>query len=191
MTHWLELQEAVYRHGIFINWVASQQLGQPDDLDAIDNDKGKPEFNDRHQILYSTSEFTPSGLGVSRGYRVAKSCPFPNTSVTHLKTDFGAINFIPALQSFLSRHIPHALVSASKYDRFDLYKSILLLLPPMSHTSDLKRLNKLRAHPPTHNRDLRKAPSPGHFDTALVVEDHHLWKSGKGFDGQLFLSMTW
>ncbi|KAG2337403.1 hypothetical protein BDR05DRAFT_978504 [Suillus weaverae] len=109
MTHWLELQEAVFRHGIFLNWV------------ALKDEDEEPTFAD--------SDIIPSGLLTSHGYRVAKSCPFLTVSVSRLQTDFGAVDFIPTLQTFLTHHFPHSSISASQYDHFDLFKSVLLQLP--------------------------------------------------------------
>lgn len=103
--------------------------------------------------------------------------------MSRLQTEFGAVDFIPALQTFLSHHFPNSSIPASQYDRFDLFKSVLLQLPRRDHISDLKRLNRVRAHPSIPNRDRRKPPSPAHFDVAFVVEDHQLWESGTGLDG--------
>ncbi|KAG1898632.1 uncharacterized protein F5891DRAFT_1129435 [Suillus fuscotomentosus] len=173
MTHWLELQEAVFRHGMFLNWVASKGgLGEPLDSDLLEDEDEEPTFAD--------SDIIPSGLLASHGYHVAKSCPFLAVSVSH---HFGAIDFIPALQTFLTHHFPHSSISASQYDRFDLFKSVSLRLPRRDHISDLKRLNRVRAHPAIPNRDRRKPPSPAHFDVVFVVEDHQLWESGTGLDG--------
>ncbi|KAG1786129.1 uncharacterized protein HD556DRAFT_1449985 [Suillus plorans] len=181
MTHWLELQEAIFCHGIYLQWSASQS-DRPFDLDALedqdeDHEAAGLESGTADSLL---SQFIPSGLLTSHGYRVAKSCPFPNVSVSRLQTIFGAIDFIPVLQTFLDHHFPRSSVSASNYDRFDVFKSILLILPKKSHVSDLKQLNCLRAHPPIPNRDRRKPAAPAHFDVAFVVEDHELWKSGTG-----------
>ncbi|KAG1866944.1 hypothetical protein C8R48DRAFT_599934 [Suillus tomentosus] len=185
MTHWLELQEAVFRHGMFLNWVASKGgLGESLDSDLLEDEDEEPTFAD--------SDIIPSGLLASHGYHVAKSCPFLAVSVSRLQTDFGAIDFIPALQTFLTHHFPHSSISASQYDRFDLFKSVSLRLPRRDHISDLKRLNRVRAHPAIPNRDRRKPPSPAHFDVAFVVEDHQLWESGTGFDGMSkSLSLLW
>ncbi|KAG1734399.1 uncharacterized protein EDB91DRAFT_1238423 [Suillus paluster] len=156
MTHWLKLQEAVFRHSIFLNWVASKSgLGRSLALDLLEDEDEEPTFAD--------SDITPSGLLASH--------------------DFGAVDFIPTLQTFLTHHFPHSSISASQYDRFDLFKSVLLLLPQRDHISDLKRLNRIHTHPAIPNRDRHKPPSPAHFDVAFVVEDHQLRECGTGLDG--------
>jgi hypothetical protein len=189
MTHWLELQEAVYRHRIFLDWVSSQgrahlSLDVPEDSD----DDGELQFADDSEVHTQDllAQFIPSDLVTSHGYRVAKSCPFPNVSVSRLQTAFGAIDFIPALQTFLNHYFPHSSISASQYDRFDVFKSLLLVLPRQTHISDLKRLNRLRAHPAIPNRNQRKLPSPAHFDIAFVVEDRQLWQSEGHLHGMCF-----
>ncbi|KAG1742960.1 hypothetical protein EDD22DRAFT_982148 [Suillus occidentalis] len=158
MTHWLELQEAVFRHGIFIDWVVSKGgLSESLHLDSLEDDE--------EELTFADSDIIPSGLLALHGYRVAKTCLFPTISVSCLQTEFGAIDFIPALQTFLSHHFPNSSIPASQYDRFDLFKSVLLQLPRRDH------INRC------------KPPSPAHFDVVFVVEDHQLWESGTGLDG--------
>ncbi|KAG1906491.1 uncharacterized protein F5891DRAFT_941482 [Suillus fuscotomentosus] len=189
MTHWLKLQEAVFRHGVYLDWVASQSRDPlaNSDLDALEEEDEEEELADSDTMMHTPdvllSQFTPSGLLKSHGYRVAKTCPFVNVSMSRLQTDFGAIDFIPALQTFLARHFPHSSISASEYDRFNVFKSVLLLLPWRNHISDVKRLNRIRAHPAIPNSNRRKPPSPAHFDVAFIVEDRQLWESSTGFDG--------
>ncbi|KAG1842554.1 hypothetical protein F4604DRAFT_1884726 [Suillus subluteus] len=155
MTHWLELQEAVFRHGVYLDWVASQSRDPlaDSDLDALEEEDEEEELADSDSM--------------SHGYRMAKTCPFLNISMSRLQTDFGAIDFIPALQTFLARQFPHSSISASEYDWFDVFKS----------------LNRIRAHPAIPNRNCCKPPSPAHFDVAFIVEDRRLWESSIGFDG--------
>ncbi|KAG1890779.1 hypothetical protein F4604DRAFT_1913578 [Suillus subluteus] len=189
MTHWLKLQEAVFQHGVYLDWVASQSRDPltDSDLDVLEEEDEEEELADSDSMAHTPdvllSQFTPSGLLKSHGYRVTKTCPFLNISMSRLQTDFGAIDFIPALQTFLARHFPHSSISASEYDRFNVFKSVLLLLPRQNHISDVKRLNRIRAHPAIPNRNRRKPPSPAHFDVAFIVEDRQLWESGTGFDG--------
>ncbi|KAG1798045.1 hypothetical protein EV424DRAFT_1352616 [Suillus variegatus] len=189
MTHWLELQEAVFRQGVYLDLVASQSRDPlaDSDLDALEEEDEEEELADSDTMTHTPdvllSQFTPSGLLKSHGYHVAKTCPFLNISTSRLQTDFGAIDFIPALQTFLTRHFPHSSISASEYDRFDVFKLVLLLLPQRNHISDVKRLNRIQAHPAIPNCNHRKPPSPAHFDVAFIVEDCQLWESGTGFDG--------
>lgn len=189
MTHWLELQEAVFRQGVYLDLVASQSRDPlaDSDLDALEEEDEEEELADSDTMTHTPdvllSQFTPSGLLKSHGYHVAKTCPFLNISTSRLQTDFGAIDFIPALQTFLTRHFPHSSISASKYDWFDVFKLVLLLLPRRNHISDVKRLNRIQAHPAIPNHNHRKPPSPAHFDVAFIVEDCQLWESGTGFDG--------
>ncbi|KAG1724981.1 hypothetical protein EDB19DRAFT_1897836 [Suillus lakei] len=165
MTHWLELQEAVFRHSVYLDWVTSQSQDVLD-LNALDDDDDnadKQDLADSDTTDLSFSQFIQSHPRTSHGYRVAKSCPFLNISVSHLQSAFGAIDFMPALQTFLTRHFPHSSIAA-----------ILLLLPRQHHISDLKWLNRLQAYPAIPNRNHRKPPSPARFDVAFVIEDRHL-----------------
>lgn len=185
MTKWLSVQEAVYRHTAYIDWRISQAGFVPADLDAMegDGDEIEPEFDDHEQARESTSQFTSSGLAAGHGYRMAKAVPFPNTPVYRLVEDFGAVDFVAALQRFIATFIPNSLCRTSSFDRVEVYKSALVILPPQHHISDLKRLHKLRAHPSIPNPDLRKEPLPSHFDTALVIVDRDAWRAGGGLSG--------
>ncbi|KAG1738001.1 hypothetical protein EDB19DRAFT_1829294 [Suillus lakei] len=168
MTHWLELQEAVFWHSVYLDWVMSQSQDVLD-LDALDNDDDdadKQDLADSDTTDLSFSQFIQSHPRTSHGYHVAKSCPFLNISVSLPLTS------CPPLQTFLTHHFPHSSIAA-----------ILLLLPWQHHISDLKWLNRLQAYPAIPNCDHRKPPSPTCFDVAFVIKDCQLWQSGTGFNG--------
>ncbi|KAF7968708.1 hypothetical protein HWV62_29670 [Athelia sp. TMB] len=185
MTKWLSIQEAVYRHTVFVDWLLFQEDSPPIDWDNVEDDADdeEPEFEDHRHIGESLSQFISSGLAPGHGYRVAKSPPFPNTSIPHLIKAFGTADFVSALQLFLNNNMPSTAPRASTHDRPEVYKSVLVLLPPQHHISNLKQLNKIRAHPTIPSRDPRKEPSPAHFDTALIVEDREAWQAGVGLSG--------
>ena len=42
-------------------------------------------------------------------YKIAKKSPFPNTSLAHITSAYGATEFLPALQLFLNKHMPGSL----------------------------------------------------------------------------------
>jgi hypothetical protein len=93
---------------------------------------------DHHQVHAAISLFTPSGIIPGYGYRLPKTCPFPNISVTHIQSAFGAVDFVSSFQAFLTKHVPNSRIPASPVDRFNVYKALSIMLPSVPHISDLK-----------------------------------------------------
>ncbi|KZP26028.1 hypothetical protein FIBSPDRAFT_909360 [Athelia psychrophila] len=91
--------------------------------------------------------------------------------------------FQTPFQTFLSTHHPCATLAAGRYDCFDLYNSIIILLPIASHISHLKRLNKIQAAPEIPSKSPRKKPKSAIADTVLVVEDAAALKASGGLNG--------
>jgi len=137
-----------------------------------------PGFSNQKRARTWAHTFIPSGLVSGHGYHVANGCPFPNTSVDHLESNFGATNFICVLQTFLTKYMLLSKFSASRHDCFDVYNSVFILLPPQTHVSDIKRLNKVGASPQTPSTNPRKLSKPAIADTALVVEDREQQRLG-------------
>jgi hypothetical protein len=177
MTKWLQRQEAVDRHTAYLDWVSKLKsrndlAGDPEDSESDSEDEPVLESNSQHRGILTG--FTPSGFAPGHGYRLPKTCPFPHTPVSRLISAFGATTFVSAFQLFLSKHIPSSRIQASPYDRFNVYKSIEVLLPSVPHISDQKRLNKLRVCCEIPSRNPRKPKTPAHFDTALIIQDGNL-----------------
>ena len=164
MTKWLQRQEAVDRDAAYLDWIS---LPTP------------TSENTKHNL----ERFIPSGIKPGHAYCLPKTCPFPNIPVSRLMSVFSALDFVPAFQAFLKKHIPNSRIPASIHDRFNVYKSVTILLPSVAHISDQKQLNMLRACCviPSHGR--RKLDTPAHFDTALVVYDHGLYQEMGGLQG--------
>ncbi|KAN0103980.1 hypothetical protein V8E52_011444, partial [Russula decolorans] len=168
MTKWLQRQEAVDRHSAYLDWVLAE-AAEPMSPSHGMQDPGL---------------FTPSGIIPGHAYRLQKTCPFPSLPVNRLMSTFGALDFVPAFQAFLTEHKPDLRIPASMFDHFNVYKAIVVLLPSIPHISDKNRLNKLRACCATPSRSLRtKSDTPAHFDTALVVQDRNLHQEMGGLHG--------
>jgi hypothetical protein len=170
MAKWLQRQEAVDRQSAYLEWVSTTPTNSRSMQDSEDG------------------PFTPSGIKPGHAYCLAKTCPFPDIPVTDIMSAFGALDFVPACQTFLSKHMPNAGISVSIHDHFNVYKSIMIRLPSVPHISDQNRLNKLRAccalsscSPPNP----REPDTPAHFDTALIVENLPLHLEAGGLSGWL------
>ncbi|EDR01734.1 uncharacterized protein LACBIDRAFT_332982 [Laccaria bicolor S238N-H82] len=104
-------------------------------------------------------------------YMIAKKAPFKNVPVSWLASDFGAVDFIPALTTFLHEHIPGCDITPNAHDTYDLFKQVIVSLPPNQYLSELKiHTNRIRAIPAVKGKG-RKAGAPAVFDMALVGED--------------------
>jgi hypothetical protein len=123
--------------------------------------------------------FIPSGIKPGHVYCLAKICPFPNTLASDIMSEFGALDFVPTVQTYLGKHMPNTMISASIHDHFNVYKFITIQLPSIPHISDQNQLNKLRTCP-------REPDTPAHFDTVLIVEDLPLHLELGGFKGWLY-----
>jgi hypothetical protein len=185
MTRWLQRQEAMdFRTG-YLRWlnILIESEENPDFLELeepdVANDGGEAEYHQEagnmDAILAELkTEVAPSS---SFTYNVAKKSPFPNTSLPHIISAYGATEFLPALQSFLDKHMPCSL-KPNQFDCFDIYNAISILLPSKPHVSDTKRLISVRATP-EHLNGPRKPPTPAHFDTAVVIEDEEVYEEGQ------------
>lgn len=167
MTKWLQRQEAVDRHSAYLNWVSAASMSTS-------------------RTVQESGPFSPSGIIPGHAYHLPKTCPFPNTSVNRLVSAFGAPDFVPAFQAFLNKQIPESRISASIYDRFNVYKSVVVLHPSVPHISDTKQFDKLRACCTIPSCNLRKPDTPAHFDTALIVEDCGLQREMGGLHGRFY-----
>ena len=167
MTKWLQRREAVDRHSAYLNWVSAVPMS---------TSRGIPD----------SGLFTRSGIIPGHAYRLPKTCPLPSLPVNRLVSTFGALDFVPAFQAFLTEHKPDSRIPASTIDRFNVYKSVVILLPSVPHISDKNRLNKLRAHCATPSHSLRKSDTPAHFDTALIIQDRDLHREMGGLHGGLY-----
>lgn len=129
---------------------------------------------------------TPSGIKPGHAYRLPKTCSFPSIPASCLVSAFGAEDFVPVFQGFLNKHKPNLIFSASISDRFDVYKSIMVILPSIPHISNQKHMHKLWACCIIPSRDVRKPDTPAHFDTALIIQDQDLHKKLGGLHGMCY-----
>lgn len=171
------------QHATFLDWIVASELDSDADevKEALQAQGADTElqFHSANHTTKLLSTFVVSGLMHGHGYRVVKAFPFPNVSVNRLKTNFGAINFIPAFQSYLLKTFPCLTITASRYDYFNLYNSLVILLPINPHVSNLKHLNKVWVPPQIPSKSLQKRAKRVVINTVLIVEDgEELWRIG-------------
>ena len=173
MTRWLQRQEAINLRDSYLEWLGvlesseDASAGTPPTDKSDSDDSGEayklPLEGEREVTarLINTPLFT---------YHISKTSPLPRIPISKLASEYGAMEFLPALETFLKDHMPANTLMPNAFDRFDLFKSISILLPSQPHVSDTKRRVTIRATP-QHSNGPRKLPTPARFDTALIIED--------------------
>ncbi|PSR97570.1 hypothetical protein PHLCEN_2v4309 [Hermanssonia centrifuga] len=143
MTKWLSRQEAVDRFTVYLEWYtngeykptpqASKTQVLPEGP-AISVDPGSITLADSRRSTYQVAATHPAFL---------HAVPASNIIHSH---GLGATQFLPALHNFLIAHgssiIPHT------FDKFDLFKQLVIQLPVLPETGKNKCKNVIRAIPP-------------------------------------------
>jgi hypothetical protein len=122
-------------------------------------------------------------------YSLAKRPPYQNISVDNILLKFGTIDFISALSTFLHHSFPGTTVLPSIFDRFDVYKQLVIKLPRNPYLSEHNRTDRIRTTPFV-NANGRSQEKPSHFDTALIIEDPQLYKLDGGIAGKFFFPIS-
>ncbi|KIP01148.1 hypothetical protein PHLGIDRAFT_44175, partial [Phlebiopsis gigantea 11061_1 CR5-6] len=144
MTTWLERQDMLETRAAYFEW-----------LDEIKNE----------DLRFSTP-ITP------RRYTIARSCPYPRRSLAVIESENNAVEFLPAVQSFVHElnpsldpaHLP------SRLHTYRIYKQLKVRRPWNPFVGSKVTFDRIRATAAVPARG-RKPAVPGHFDTALVLED--------------------
>jgi hypothetical protein len=171
MALWLQHQEAIDFHSGYLDWIHRKidTLPLPAD-DEFDENEDLSENGDDDDIV-------PDEDGPV--YHIAKTCPQPHLPINSLVTDFGAVDFLPALTAFLKKNLPpRNFLQPGAMDRFDVYNQISLDLPPNPYLSSEPLHTRIRATAalPAHGR---KLGTSAHFDTALVIDHQDDGSPGK------------
>jgi hypothetical protein len=83
---------------------------------------------------------------------------------------------------FLQENIPACTLQPNKYDHYNLYNAVYIMLSSESHISDCKHQKTLHATA-GHSNGPQKPPSPAQFDTVLLIEDVDLHHNSGGLSG--------
>ena len=181
MALWLQRHEAMWLQESYLTWIEGRvNLSVVADNDGEDGD-GQDDVDDQNQGNMTTNKQTDFESGLR--YSVAKKPPYQNLTVDNIHLKFGAIDFIPALSTFLLNNFPGTTILPSIHDRFNAYKQLMIKPPHNRYLSDHNRTDRIRTWPFV-KADGRHPERPAHFDTALVIEDSQLYKSDGGIAGE-------
>ncbi|KAJ7210076.1 hypothetical protein GGX14DRAFT_498623 [Mycena pura] len=172
MTLWLQRQEAIVLRSAYIDWDLRRGWDSPGtDTDELEEDD---EGNADDEWVGQVSKTT---------YSIAKYPAFKQRDVSHIAanhyTDFNT--FTSALSAFLKIHFRKPTLP-SKYDRYDIYKQVVLRLPRNRYLSAGSFSHRIRAVPGVPARQRRSA-TPGIFDTALIIENPEEYSPSSGLSG--------
>ena len=114
----------------YLQWL-NILIESQEDLDVLDPDPEEPMEDDDGEAEYRQEAIHASTVlaelkaeeAPSFTYKIAKKSPFPNTSVAHITSAYGAMEFLPALQTFLNDHLPRNTLKPNQFDRFDIYNA--------------------------------------------------------------------
>ncbi|KAG1846303.1 hypothetical protein C8R48DRAFT_750604 [Suillus tomentosus] len=162
MVLWLQRQESIFWRTTYLEWVAvcaARQTEQESEYNSDSDDENKG-----FDVVPVVSQDIIHVL--------AKTAPHPRQSVQHLETMHGAIDFLPTLKLFLQKHLPHNHIVPGPQDQFDIFRQVVIILPPDPHVSELPKCLRVRATPETLPSSSGWKPgSPKRFDMALVSSD--------------------
>lgn len=188
MAVWLQRQDAISLRQAYLAWLfpevdedlAKLSLVDQDDEDEADDPQS---LSIAIQVQQSHDRIpTPEQSTNRRSYRIAKSPVRRNIPVSELLTAHGAVDFIPALHTFLKSTTSHP-ITPSQFDRFDLYNQITISRPRNQYLASNHNYNdRIRATPPRAAVG-RKPSTPAHFDTALIIQDPKTYKFSPDLKG--------
>ncbi|KAG1776239.1 hypothetical protein EV702DRAFT_1046387 [Suillus placidus] len=158
MALWLQRQEAVFIRSAYLDWLSQQPHSNPHDVDA-DSDTDSE----------SETPNLPAAEPLQATHVLAKVPTHPHQSVQTIITAHGATEFLPALQSFLLKNLPHNTIVPGLQDRFDLYCQVVIVTPPDLRVSDVPKQRRIRATPEKLPSG-RKPGTPAQFDMALIAD---------------------
>ncbi|KAI6094678.1 hypothetical protein EDD16DRAFT_1683229, partial [Pisolithus croceorrhizus] len=143
MALWLQCQEAVHYKSAYLAWRKSQD--------------GNSDFEMPPQVHY----------------KVAKTPPRHQVSIDHIECDYGAIEFIPALEHFLASCLGgYQMIQPFRFDRFDMYNYMYVETGPSIVTGHSQSFQKIRASPSFATCG-RKNETPARFDTLFILGEDH------------------
>ncbi|KAF9548524.1 hypothetical protein CPC08DRAFT_648414 [Agrocybe pediades] len=178
MAGWLQRQESIWMKDSYLMWRSN---GLPDLLKQTSQREGERGENEDEEEL--DEEMTTVTSVTDVAYHVAKVPPFQTLTAEKISSLFGALDFIPALTSYLrGLNNGSPVVLPSPIDRFSGYRQINLKLPTNPYLSGASRTHRIRTTPTVPAKG-RKRAKPATLDVALVVEDRKAYRLGKGLAG--------
>jgi len=177
MAIWLHRQEAIFLLVAYLAWCHPR----PDPTDH-GSEQDMSEIEDLEDLVSQSATVKRMAVLPSKHWRVTKKPPFSNVSINHIETHHLVSDFLQVFTSFIQKHTSNAPIP-SKYDRFNVYKQISLILPPNRYISANPIIERIRTTPARE----RQGWQPGviaHFDTVFVVENLASYRPSSSLEGE-------
>lgn len=188
MALWLQRQEAVFLRGAYLDWLSQQPLlagrGEHHTFDSDSDSESEETDSPKSNTALISPLATAEEVQVTQ-HIVAKVPAYPNQTVARITTAYGATDFLAALQTFLRKNLPHNTIVPSLYDRFDVYRHVVIIAPPDRRVSDTPKRWHVRATPEVAASG-RNPGRPACFDMALI-SDRPRSSRLRALDGKMFL----
>ena len=177
MTTWLRQQDAVELQTAYLAWLDARQAStmakEAISLAHLTTQcpagHSQPKKDEEVDIDDDNLRFSPASA--LRQYKIAKGCPFPQTTLITILNDHSTSEFLPAVQTFIQCLCPEIQdgMLPSKLATYQTYKKLKVehhwnQFVSNSVESDIIRTNRLVL------AVARRAAASGHFNVALIVE---------------------
>ncbi|KAG2112917.1 hypothetical protein BD769DRAFT_1364286 [Suillus cothurnatus] len=175
MALWLQCQDAVFLRSSYLDWLSERSQSatvsshtDPNCRDDLDSDSDA----EIEELQSESRNAAPTNISPTLPivHVLAKTPAHPRQSVQHLITAHGATMFLPALKSFLHKHMPRNNIVPGLHDHFDVYRQVVVVTPPDPRVSDSPKRWRIRATPEVQPGPGRKPGSPARFDMALISD---------------------
>ncbi|GJJ13729.1 hypothetical protein Clacol_007985 [Clathrus columnatus] len=142
----------------------SNCLYKEPDIEVTANLDVIPEMNTTQLAEISLTSLTTTSI-----YLPQRPSNF-RVRVSTLQTDYGAVDFLPALTRFLQKHLPHIKTKPNENDVFNVYKRIRLAYPALQGFGNSRESDTICASPTQLPSQAGKSRTPAYFDTAIISE---------------------
>ncbi|KAG2034075.1 hypothetical protein BDR03DRAFT_935443 [Suillus americanus] len=159
MALWLQCQEAMFLRSAYLDWLSQQPRSK--------SAAGLTEYSDTDSE--SETPNLPAAEPLQATHVLAKAPMHPHQSVQTIMTAYSATEFLSALQSFLLKNLPRNTIVPGLQDRFDLYRQVVIVMPPDLRVSDVPQRRRIRASPEMLPSGW-KPGIPARFDMALIAD---------------------
>ncbi|KAF8814138.1 hypothetical protein BYT27DRAFT_7206323 [Phlegmacium glaucopus] len=168
MTVWLSRQESIHQFCLYLQWAVPGYIAQ------ITRDGGNDENEDEEEELedeYNSAAGDHEDSEIA--YIIAKVPSIPHATIPSIIQDFGAVDFLQHLDTFLNSRSITAAIHPKETSVIPVYKQFSLHLPTIREVSSKPTKDTVHAtkhKPGSITRDGIKAASPARFSTVLVQE---------------------
>jgi hypothetical protein len=177
MAIWLQCQEAIFLCVAYLAWCHPRP-----DLTDNGSEQDMSEIEDLKDLVSQSAAVKQMAVLPSKHWQVTKKPPFSSVSINHIKTHHLVSDFLQVFTSFIQKHTSNAPIPL-KYDCFNVYKQISLILPPNQYISTNLIIEHIQTTP-AHEHQGQQPGIIAHFDTVFVVENPASSRPSSSLEGE-------